>query len=81
VRPGGRLVYPNGIEPVPRPRKSLRVKSYDAVAEPKAFAKLNRALARKRVRVPIAATYPLGKAAQAHRRLDSDHILRTHYEA
>jgi NADPH2:quinone reductase len=75
VRPGGRLVYPNGVEPAPRPRKSLRMMSYDAVAEPKAFAKLGRALAKKRVRVPIAAIYPLGKAAQAHRRLDSDHVI------
>jgi len=50
------------------------VKSYDAVAEPKAFAKLGRALAKKRLRVPIAATYPLEKAAHAHRRL-GDHII------
>ena len=75
VRPGGRLVHPNGIEPVPRSRKNLRVKSYDAVAEPKAFAKLSRILAKKPVRMPIAATYPLGKAAQAHRRLDKGHVI------
>jgi NADPH2:quinone reductase len=75
VRPGGRLAHPNGIEPVPRPRDGLRVKCYDAVAEPRAFAKLNRILANERVRVPIAAVYPLGKAAQAHRRLDGDHVL------
>jgi NADPH2:quinone reductase len=75
VRSGGRLAHPNGIEPEPRPRKSMRMKSYDAVAEPKAFAKLSRALGKERVRVPIAAIYPLGKVAQAHRRLDSDHII------
>jgi NADPH:quinone reductase len=75
VCPGGRLVHPNGIEPVPRFRKSLRMTSYDAVAEPKAFAKLGRALAKKGVRVPIATTYPLGKAAQAHRRLESNHVI------
>jgi Zinc-binding dehydrogenase len=28
-----------------------------------------------RIRVPIAASYPLGKAAQAHRRLDREHAL------
>ena len=28
-----------------------------------------------RIRVPIAASYPLGKAAQAHRRLDREHVL------
>jgi NADPH:quinone reductase-like Zn-dependent oxidoreductase len=75
VRPGGRLVHPNGIEPEPRARKSLRSRSYDAVASPKAFARLNRVLGRKGMRVPIAAVYPLGKAAMAHRRLEGDHIL------
>ena len=68
-------MHPNGIEPTPRRGKNLRVKSYDAVADPKAFAKLGRALVKKRVRVPIAATYPFGKAAQAHRRIDRDHVI------
>ncbi|HEY4076142.1 MAG TPA: NADP-dependent oxidoreductase [Rhizomicrobium sp.] len=75
VRPGGRVVHPNGVEPEPRSRKDLRIKSFDAVAEPRAFAKLNQTLLKKRVRVPIAAVYPLGKAAQAHRRLHSDHVI------
>ena len=42
-------MHPNGIEPTPRRGKNLRVKSYDAVADPKAFAKLGRALVKKRV--------------------------------
>jgi NADPH:quinone reductase len=75
VRSGGRLVHPNGIEPEPVPRKTLRTKTYDVVAEPKAFAKLNRALAKPGVRVPVAATYPLGKADEAHRRLKGDHVV------
>jgi NADPH:quinone reductase len=75
VRPGGRVVHPNGIEPVPRHRSSLHVHSFDAVAEPREFAKLNRRLSRTRIRMPIAATYPLAKAAQAHRRLDRGHVV------
>jgi NADPH:quinone reductase len=75
VRPGGRVVHPNGIEPVPRHRPSLHVHSFDGVAEPREFAKLNRRLSRTRIRVPIAATYPLAKAAQAHRRLDRGHVV------
>jgi len=63
VRTGGRVVHPNGIEPVPKPRPSLHIKSFDAVASPRAFAQLHRALAAKHIRVPVAATYPLGKAA------------------
>jgi NADPH2:quinone reductase len=75
VRPGGQVVHPNGIEPVPRRRRGLRVHSFDAVADPQEFAKLNRRLSATRVRVPIAATYPLAKAAQAHRRLDRGQVL------
>jgi NADPH:quinone reductase-like Zn-dependent oxidoreductase len=75
MRPGGRVVHPNGVEPVPKARRTFRIRAYDAVASPQAFAKLNRHLANSRVRVPIAASYPLGKAAQAHRRMDREHVV------
>jgi NADPH:quinone reductase len=75
VRPGGRVVYPNGIEPVPKPRRAFRVRSFDAVAVPEEFARLNRRLSGSGVRVPIAGTYPLAKAADAHRRLDRGRVL------
>jgi NADPH:quinone reductase-like Zn-dependent oxidoreductase len=75
VRPKGRVVHPNGIEPVPMERPTFRVRAFDAVANPRDFDKLNRHLAHGRSRVPIAASYPLGKAAQAHRRLDRERAL------
>jgi NADPH2:quinone reductase len=75
VRQGGRVVHPNGIEPVPKRRRTFRVRSFDAVADPQELAKLNRRINGTRVRVPIAATYPLAKAAQAHRRLDRGQVL------
>jgi NADPH:quinone reductase len=75
MRPKGRLVYPNGIEPVPRERRTFRVLAFDAIANPREFDWLNRHLGNGRTRVPIAASYPLGKAAQAHRRLDREHVL------
>src|SRR5205085_8843189 len=68
VRPKGRVVYPNGIEPVPVERRTFRVRAYDSVANPRAFKKLNRHLGNGKIRVPIEANYPLEKAAQAHRR-------------
>lgn len=74
VRPGGRVAHPNGIEPAPAPRPTMRVHSYDAVASPSEFAKLNRHLTRARLRVPITARYSLAQAAQAHRRLEHDHV-------
>jgi NADPH2:quinone reductase len=75
MRPKGRVVHPNGIEPVPMERPTFRVHAFDAVANPREFDKLNRHLGNGRIRVPIAASYPLGKAAQAHRRLDREHAL------
>jgi NADPH:quinone reductase len=75
MRPKGRVVYPNGIEPVPGERRTFRVRAFDAIANPREFDKLNRHLGNGRIRVPIAASYPLGKAAQAHRRLDREHVL------
>jgi NADPH:quinone reductase len=75
VRKGGRVVHPNGVEPAPGERRTFRVRSFDAIASPRAFARLNRHIGNGRIRVPIAASYPLGKAAQAHRRLERGKVL------
>jgi NADPH:quinone reductase len=75
VHPKGRVVHPNGIEPVPAQRRTFRVRSFDAVASPREFAKLQRRIDTGRVSVPIAATYPLARAADAHRRLERGHVL------
>jgi NADPH:quinone reductase-like Zn-dependent oxidoreductase len=75
IRPKGRVAYPNGIDPVPAERRTFRLRAFDAVANPREFDKLNRHLGNRRIRVPIAAGYPLGKAAQAHRRLERGRVL------
>ena len=75
VRPGGRIAYPNGVEPEPRRRRKVRLVAYDGEAGPRKFARLERAVAEARLRVPIAAVYPLAQAAKAHGRLERGHIL------
>jgi NADPH:quinone reductase-like Zn-dependent oxidoreductase len=50
------------------------MKAYDAATGAEEFLQLGRAAERARLRVPIAATFPLARAADAHRRLD-DHVL------
>jgi NADPH:quinone reductase len=75
MRAGGRVAYPNGIEPEPRKRRSLRMQAYDAEAGPREFARLTRAVDEARLRAPIAATYPLARAADAHRRLQRGRVL------
>jgi NADPH2:quinone reductase len=75
VQKGGRVGYPNGIEPEPRRRRGIRLLAYDAESGPREFARLGRAVTESRLRVPLAATYPLAQAAMAHRRLDRGHLL------
>ena len=72
---GGRIVYPNGVEPEPERRAGVRMKSYDAAVGADELAALVRATERARLRVPIAAQYPLGRAADAHRRLKQRHVI------
>jgi NADPH:quinone reductase-like Zn-dependent oxidoreductase len=75
VHPRGRVAYPNGIEPEPGARRAFRVDSFDAVASPGEFVKLKRRIDAGKFRVPIAAVYPLARAADAHRRLERGHLL------
>ena len=75
VRPRGQLIHPNGVEPLPRPRKGIRIRGFDAVSSPRQFARLNRQFNEHRMHVPIAATYPLAHASRAHCRLDDGQVL------
>jgi NADPH:quinone reductase len=75
LRPGGRLAYPNGVEPEPKPRPGLSNFSYDAVSGAREFESFNRAVIEAKLEVPIAAEYPLAEAAKAHERLAAGHVL------
>src|SRR5207253_2487036 len=75
LRHGGRLAYPNGVEPEPRKRRGIEIMSYDAVAGTREFNRLGRAIEAARLQVPIAATYALADAARAHERLAAGHVL------
>jgi NADPH:quinone reductase-like Zn-dependent oxidoreductase len=75
LKKGGRVVYPNGIEPAPRKRAHIRIRSYDAEASPEAFVRLNRAVVAAKLRVPIHATLPLEQVAKAHQLVEKGHVL------
>jgi NADPH:quinone reductase len=74
VRSGGRVAYPNGVEPAPTARRRIRVRSYDAKTTPRELARFNRAVSRPRFRVPVAAVFPLAQAARSHMRLERGHV-------
>lgn len=73
---GGRVVYPNGVEPEPERRSGIRIKSYDAEVGSDKFAQLARAAEKARLKVPIAGTFALARAADAHRRLEGHALGR-----
>ena len=75
VRSGGRLAYPNGVEPKPRRRRGVEIITYDAEGGSRGLTRLGRAIEATRLDVPIEATFPLAKAVQAHRRLAKGHTL------
>lgn len=74
VRDGGRVAYPNGVEPEPRARPGVEFKSYDGETSPEAIARLNRLIAEAPFEVHVARTFPLDRAEDAHRAL-SEHYL------
>jgi NADPH:quinone reductase-like Zn-dependent oxidoreductase len=75
LRSGGRLAYPNGIEPEPRKRHGIHIVPYDAVAGVREFTALGLAVETAKLQVAIAAHFSLGDAARAHQRLAKGHVL------
>jgi NADPH:quinone reductase len=75
VRSGGKVSYPNGVEPKPQAPRGARVLHYDAVADPRKFAELERVVEEGRIQVPIAQAYSLADAAEAHAQVERGHVL------
>jgi NADPH:quinone reductase-like Zn-dependent oxidoreductase len=75
VRKGGRVAYPNGVEPAPKKRPGLRVKAYDGIIGVRELQRLSRAVEGGRFKVLIASVFRLEDAAKAHERLAAGHVL------
>jgi len=74
LREGGRVAFPSGVRPEPKPRAGITVVRYDAIPGPAEYARLNTAIEAARLRVPIAAQFPLAEAAQAQERVAGGHL-------
>jgi NADPH:quinone reductase-like Zn-dependent oxidoreductase len=82
MRKGGRIAYPNGVEPAPKGRAGIKVIPYDGVPSPDVFERLNTLIARGPFHVELGRTYELEDAARAHQELNKHHLgklaLRIH---
>ena len=82
VRKGGRIAYPNGVEPEPRGPKGVKRRAYDGKPSADAFERLNELIAAGPFHVELGRVYSLDEAARAHRDLEQHHLgklaLRMH---
>lgn len=75
LRRGGRVAFPNGIEPEPAKRRGIEMMTYDGTPGVREFERLGRAVEAAKIEVPIDSTFVLADAAKAHRRLAAGHVL------
>jgi NADPH:quinone reductase-like Zn-dependent oxidoreductase len=82
MRKGGRVAYPNGVEPAPSAPKGVRLQAYDGEPSRDAFERLNRLIAAGPFHVELGRVYQLEDAARAHREIGQHHLgklaLRMH---
>jgi NADPH:quinone reductase-like Zn-dependent oxidoreductase len=74
IRDGGRVAYPNGVQPEPKVRPTVTCQSYDGMPDPEAIERLNHLIESGPFQVHIAHTFPLVQAADAQRAL-ANHYL------
>jgi NADPH2:quinone reductase len=74
LREGGRVAYPNGVEPEPKAPTGVTVQSYDGMPTARAIQKLNQLIDSGPFEVHVARTFPLSKAADAQRALDEHYL-------
>jgi NADPH:quinone reductase-like Zn-dependent oxidoreductase len=75
LRDGGRVAYPRGVEPAPKKRHNIEVIPYDAEPGITELNNLSTAVEGAKLKVPIAATFPLSDASLAHERIAQGHVL------
>jgi NADPH:quinone reductase-like Zn-dependent oxidoreductase len=74
MRKNGRVAYPNGVEPEPKAPSGVKVQSYNMEPTHEQIEKLNRLIESGPFEVHVARTFPLDKAAEAHRELDKHYL-------
>jgi NADPH:quinone reductase-like Zn-dependent oxidoreductase len=74
MRQNGRVAYPNGVMPVPKAPPGVKVQSYDVEPNSEQIERLNRLIEAGPFEVHVARTFPLDKAAEAHRELEKHYL-------
>jgi NADPH:quinone reductase len=74
IRQGGQVAYPNGIEDEPGEVPGLKVSGFDADPDAELFGRFTRWISSAPFTVHVARSFPLSRAADAHRALDEHYL-------
>jgi NADPH:quinone reductase-like Zn-dependent oxidoreductase len=74
LRKGGRIAYPNGVEPTPEGFPGVKIHAYDGLPSPDAFQRLNDLIVQGPFHVVISRSYRLEETARAQRDVLNHHI-------
>ncbi len=74
VREGGRIAYPNGVEPRPDDLPGVSVRAFNGYSGREALDRLDQMIAMGPFHVEIAREYPLDEASQALREVSGHHL-------
>ncbi len=70
---GGRVAYPNGVEPTPQ-KRGAKIVPYNGEGGTRELTALTRAVEKAKLKVPIAASFSLDQVAEAHTKV-TEHVL------
>ncbi len=74
VRDGGRVAYPNGIQPEPAGRPALSLQRYNGEPDSEILGRLNRLVEAGPFEVHVGRTFALEEAARAHEAVRRHHL-------
>ncbi len=74
IKKGGRLAYPNGVQPIPRAPEGVDARGYDGDPNREIFERLNDLIEPGPFHVELARVYRLEQAEEAHRALGTHHL-------
>lgn len=74
VRKGGRIAYPNGVEPEPRPPAGVKALPYDGTPSAEAFDRLNGLIGTEPFHVELGHVFELDQLPEAQRAVEQHHL-------
>jgi NADPH:quinone reductase len=74
VKRGGRVAYPNGVEPVPEVPEGVTRLAYDGTPSREVFERLNKLIGSAPFHVELGRMYRLDEAERAHREIEQHHL-------